>query len=496
MLKNKGMYYLRNSIMLMRRTIERRKTAMTEKRTQWLRYAVQGSFFAFLMWIGWRHQVLGGGPKGVGSVDAYCPLGFVESLYNVFTSGDWLRRTAPSTLVLLAGIVLGGLLVGRVFCGWICPLGSLGEWSAALGSKLGIRRREFPEAVDRPLRALKYLVLAVVVGLAWRTGSLAWRDVDPWVAAMHATKGWTGVLERPWAYGVLFGAVLLASLWIERFWCRYLCPLGALLAPLQKLGLAKIRRNETTCISCAACTRACPVRLDPMATVRTVSSECIACGRCAAACPVPRTLEFAAPVKPEKPPRRFSTLTVGFVGLFFFFGAYGTAKVTGHWATFYAPPEGTLTGVRSVEGVFGWMTFEQAAKTVGLPVEQVLALAGLPEDTPRDVSMKKLDGVNDEAVKNALVAYFTSLESREIPQGQTTGQSGSTSTPPPNPDSIRGSMTLLDVGSTFGLDPAAILAEAHWPKESSLERPLKELAAESGKEVQEIRDAVSRLLKR
>jgi hypothetical protein len=57
-------------------------------------------------------------------------------------------------------------------------------------------------------------------------------------------------------------------------------------------------------------------------------------------------------------------------------------------------------------------------------------------------------------------------------------------------------MTLLDVGSTFGLDPAAILAEAHWPQESSLDRPLKELAVESGKEVQEIRDAVSRLLKR
>jgi ferredoxin len=490
------MYYLRNSIVLIRRNIERRKTTMTEKRTQWLRYAVQGSFFAFLMWIGWRHQVLGGGPQGVGSVDAYCPLGFVESLYSVFTSGDWLRRTAPSTLVLLAGIVLGGLLVGRVFCGWICPLGTLGEWSATLGRRLGIRRRELPEAVDRSLRALKYLVLAVVVGLAWRTGSLAWRDVDPWVAAMHATEGWAGVLERPWAYGVLFGAVLLASLWIERFWCRYLCPLGALLAPLQKLGLAKIQRNETTCISCAACTWTCPVRLDPMTTVRTVSSECIACGRCIAACPVPRTLEFAAPGKPEKPPCRFSTLTVGLVGLFFFFGAYGTAKVTGHWATFYAPPEGTLTGVRSVEGVFGWMTFEQAAKTVGLPVEQVLALAELPDDTPRDVSMKKLDGVNDEAVKNALVAYFTSLESRETSQGQTTGQPGSTSTPPSSPDSVRGSMTLLDVGSTFGLDPAAILAEAHWPQESSLDRPLKELAVESGKEVQEIRDAVSRLLKR
>lgn len=104
---------------------------------------------------------------------------------------SYLLAEKSFTLLLLpaALLALATLLFGRFFCGWICPLGTLGEWSATLGRRLGIRRRELPEAVDRSLRALKYLVLAVVVGLAWRTGSLAWRDVDPWVAAMHATEG-------------------------------------------------------------------------------------------------------------------------------------------------------------------------------------------------------------------------------------------------------------------------------------------------------------------
>lgn len=80
-----------------------------------LRILIQGSFLAFMTWTGYRHQVLGGGPQGVPPVDALCPLGGMETLFGFLSSGTWLRRVAPSALVLFAIVVVVTLLFGRVF---------------------------------------------------------------------------------------------------------------------------------------------------------------------------------------------------------------------------------------------------------------------------------------------------------------------------------------------------------------------------------------------
>jgi len=182
-----------------------------------LRTLIQAGFLAFMTWTGYRHQVLGGGPAGVPPVDALCPFGGMESLYSLLSSGTWLRRVAPSALILLVIVAVATLLFGRVFCGWICPLGTLGEWTAKISRRLGIRKRELPESVDRPLRFLKYAVLAVIIAFTWKLGTLAWRPYDPWVAWMHLSGGITEMAESPWSFAVLFGAVIGASLFIERF---------------------------------------------------------------------------------------------------------------------------------------------------------------------------------------------------------------------------------------------------------------------------------------
>ena len=96
-------------------------------------------------------------------MDALCPLGGLESIYSYLSSGTWLRRVAPSALVLFAAVVGITLLFGRVFCGWICPLGTIGEFSNLAAKKLGIRQRELPPALDRALKMLKYVVLAVIL---------------------------------------------------------------------------------------------------------------------------------------------------------------------------------------------------------------------------------------------------------------------------------------------------------------------------------------------
>ncbi len=363
-----------------------------------VRLAVQMAFLAFMSWVGYRHQVLGGGPAGVPTVDAMCPFGGLESLYAFLGTGGWLRRVAPSALVLFVGVVLVTIIVGRVFCGWICPLGTIGELSALAGRKAGIRKASLPDVVDRPARYLKYLTLGIIIFLTWKTGTLVWRGLDPWVAWMHLSAGIGGLLENPWGYAVLFGAVIAASFFgIERFWCRYLCPLGGVLAIIQKLSFVKIRRNEARCVNCHACGRECPVGLDPETVPVVTSAECIACGRCAERCPVPDTLCFGTAA------RSHSVVFVGLLGVALFLGVWGGARATGLWVT-YASPKTAQSA--SADSIFGWMTISQAAKAVKLPEDVFISAAGLPETVSRDVSIKKLPGVNDEKVRESVGDYL------------------------------------------------------------------------------------------
>ena len=442
-----------------------------------LRFAVQAGFLFFLSWVGYRHQILGGGPEGVPPVDALCPFGGLESLHSVLSSGIWLRRVAPSSMVLLVTVVAVTLLVGRVFCGWLCPLGTVGEWTAGLGRHLKIRKRELPEAVDRKLRWVKYAVMVLVIGFAWRMGSLAWRDLDPWVAWMHLSAGLEGIEERPWAFLILFGTVIGASLFIERFWCRYLCPLGAFLALLQKVSLFKVQRSEDTCIRCGRCNTSCPVRLRPLEVDRVRSPECLACGRCTDACPVGETLTFRAGRK------NLSALTIGALGLLLFFGGYGLSRATHLWQT-YAEPPAELLATSPADALYGWMSLEQMAQTVGIPLEQVFQIAGLPQDTPTDVPVKQIEGVDDEEIREKIRVHLESAE----------GEPMVTPSSSLSPDQIRGSMTLEQVANSYGLSPAAILEKTGWPGDASLQIPLKELKDTYGGEVEDVREAVKALM--
>lgn len=440
-----------------------------------IRYAVMIGFLLFLTWVGYRHQVLGGGPAGVPPVDALCPLGGLESLYTWLRSGTWLRRTAPSAMVLFVSVAAITLLFGRVFCGWICPLGTIGELTTRGARKLGIRARELPPSVDRRLKWLKYVILAAILYFTWTLGTLAWRPWDPWVSWMHLSAGWDEIVSSPWGYVVLFLLVIGAGVFIERFWCRYLCPLGAALGIAQKFSLTKVTRSEETCITCGKCNQACPMGLEPLSVERVTDPDCISCGRCTEACPVEKTLFFSFGRK-----KVLSALAVGVLGVGLFFAAYGTARLTGYWQTF--APQSAESLKDPVDGVFGWMTIEQTAAQVGLAPSKVLEIAGLPAGSPLDVSLKKMEGVNDEELKEKLRIWFAA---RPAPPAASV---------PANPDEIKGSLTLNAVAEGYGLAGADILARAGWPADTAGDIPLKDAAKAIGRETSDIRAAVKELL--
>jgi polyferredoxin len=165
---------------------------------------------------------------------------------------------------------------------------------AGLGRKLLKKRRYnhlIPEKIDRPLRYLRYVLLAWVIYMTAVTGKLVFSDIDPYFALFNF---WTSEV----AIGglVILGVVIVSSLVIERPWCKYACPYGAVLGLTNLFRVFKIRRREATCKLDSACRRTCPMNIpvDRLTVVR--DHQCISCLECTseAICPAAATVEFTA----------------------------------------------------------------------------------------------------------------------------------------------------------------------------------------------------------
>ncbi len=247
----------------------------------WVRRLVQLYFLLFIAKIAVEKAIVGEeSTTFVPSPEAYSPFGGFEGLYKfATTSGLFIAHTHWSNLVLFAGVVLMTLVTKSTFCGWICPFGALQEWLGALGRRLGIPRRQLPTRIDRVLRYFKYAVLVwATVGSA-TVGVMVFRDVDPYHALVEATAVGFG------SSTVVLIGTLVASLFVDRPWCKYACPLGATLGLLGRLSLVKVERDAAGCRDCGLCDRKCPMQVAVSTAGRVASPECNNCLICTEACP-------------------------------------------------------------------------------------------------------------------------------------------------------------------------------------------------------------------
>lgn len=261
-------------------------------RPQLIRTGVQALFFILVA------LTTAGGALAVpgiaeASLHSVCPFGGVVSLYSLATAGTLVQKIHDSALVLMALVLLASVLFGPVFCGWVCPLGSLQEWVGKLGRKLLGKRynRLVPAVADRALRFLRYAVLALVVYMTATTAKLLFQNVDPYYALFSF---YTGEVT-PAAFAIL-GVTLLLSLFVERPWCKYACPYGALLGLFNLFRIFGIRRKASTCVGCKGCDRACPMNIGVSGAKTVRNHQCIGCMKCTseAACPVEGTVTLSA----------------------------------------------------------------------------------------------------------------------------------------------------------------------------------------------------------
>lgn len=458
-------------------------TAKPGKKKKWyrspklLRHAVMAFFFLFLLHVAYDHQVKGGGPRGTPSVEAYCPFGGLESLYQFLTTGGFIRRIEPSAMILLGALVLLTLVASRGFCGWVCPFGSLQEWLGLAGRKIFRKKFNPTGAWDRCLRYLKYVILAVIIGLTWHLGTLVFRDYDPFLAFFHLGQGMD---ELPWAYAAL-GVVLIGSLWIDRFFCKYACPLGAVLGVLGKLGLTKVHREPEGCKGCNICQKKCPAHIDFLSVTTIRDAECNHCMDCVVECPKPNVLSLRGPRWKFSHPV-YALMMVG--GLF---GLVGVSQLAGKWQTrpdmvSFKNAAGTL----DPENIRGWMTLGEISAGYGVPLETLYAAAGIPARVPPAARLN--------TVARDYKVQFEADKVREVVRGQLTGKPLAApreerASGEEEPE-VKGFMTLNEISLKTGVPKDYLLKQLDLPAGTDGRKPVREWLHDRGKSIQDLREAV------
>lgn len=270
----------------------------TFRRRIWLRTIVQIFFFSLIAFISINHTLVESG-KGIpflssASLHALCPFGGVVTIYQFATVGTFVQKIHASSFILMIIGFLLAVLFGPVFCGWVCPFGSIQEWFGGIGRKLFKKRRYnhfIPARVDKYLRYLRYFVLVWVLYMTAVTGKLIFQEYDPYFALFNFWSSEVAVIGM-----AILALSLLGSLFVERPWCKYACPYGAVLGITNLFRVFKIRRTAATCKLDGACDIYCPMNI-PVSSMTVVRDhQCISCLECTseARCPAAATVEFVA----------------------------------------------------------------------------------------------------------------------------------------------------------------------------------------------------------
>jgi NAD-dependent dihydropyrimidine dehydrogenase PreA subunit len=268
----------------------------------------------------------------IADFEKYCPFGGIASLFSKVHQGTMACNMSETQVMLGLGLLLGAGLIGKLFCSFICPVGTVSEWLGKLGGTLKIRKA-LPPRADRYVRGLKYILLFVSIYITMTSSELFCKKYDPYFSAVNLF----GNIDIALYYAIpAFIITLAGALFLRLSWCKYLCPLGAVSNIFMNIGLSgsviivyiavnyfgaqlsvvwlfaglvlagwinetlfmrsvflplpKVTRDSNGCTNCGNCDSKCPhgIRVSEMPVVNHI--DCHLCTDCVYACPLKNVL--------------------------------------------------------------------------------------------------------------------------------------------------------------------------------------------------------------
>jgi len=208
----------------------------------------------------------------------------LRTVYQMIIRGNFNFLQALPSLVEFVAVMLLTIIGGRWFCGWICAFGAYNDLIYFISKKVFKVKFKVDEKVDSILKYVKYIILIFIIIVSWTMGSNILESTSPWDVFGQITNLST-VFSSLLIGLILLVLITIGAFFIERFFCRYLCPLGAVFAIISGLGITKINKPKADCGKCRACTNNCSMGLKLYEVNKVKGGECINCLNCTEVCP-------------------------------------------------------------------------------------------------------------------------------------------------------------------------------------------------------------------
>lgn len=297
-------------------------------KSNWPRLTFQWGVILYLIVLG----VISALTSFSADFEAYCPFGGIQALGSFFINNSLTCSMTSVQIVMGIAMMVGVFLFSKLFCSYICPVGTITEWLSKLGDKLKIGIT-VSGLLDKVLRSLKYALLFITLYYTFDTSELFCKKFDPFYAV---ATGFDYDVVVLWAALSIF-IVIVGSVFVKMFWCKYICPFGALAnifkftgffvlvmviyIALLKFGvelnyvwplafvcvggyvieisgfktrffpITKITRNEDSCTDCQLCSINCPQSIDVANMDVVRDADCNMCVECVTSCPEKDTLQ-------------------------------------------------------------------------------------------------------------------------------------------------------------------------------------------------------------
>jgi polyferredoxin len=238
----------------------------------------------------------------------------IKNLYVMILNDKFNFMKAYPSFIELITIMLITIVIGRFFCGWFCAFGAFNDFLYIISKNIFKVKFKVDRKLDAVLKYLKYVILLVIVVLCWTMGSTIFQSASPWDAFAQITTFPQVIYSFTFGFIILM-LIAVGAMFIERFFCRYLCPLGAVFGVVSRVNIFKINKPKADCGKCRLCTNNCSMGLPLYKADAVRGGECINCLKCVETCP--RSNTKACIANQQVNPALASTIAIaGFVTVY------------------------------------------------------------------------------------------------------------------------------------------------------------------------------------